>query len=795
MKIRSIALAGVIAVAGIAVPTSIVEAKPAGVTVKGTAPGASKVFLLTGSGRSYRATAEASGAFTITGVPAAAVANATLQFTDATSKYLGTAVFRVVKSGKFWKAIVGLKAMKRGTLNVGALSYKDGWYKAAKPVGAGTAGVRAVDRSGKPQGAGRAGRVKLVKASVATMSTLQKLAATTCPDGSPKDPKLNGNNPGQDLDCDSVPNTIDVDDNGNGSLDILDQSTNDREDKNNYTASIATYSDMRGTMASKLNTNAPGATIASLTTNISKLLSGTDSTGGNFQMAIFLGDWALQGPAGEMPDWVYIECPGIKWCDAATGTAKIYGNSEMGEVPGASALIDGKLWNTFASQNFSQPGYPKSTLAFYNGLYKFTQNKQNRWAAFLMPSYTAADVLNVVRANDVLVLHSITGTNDVSIPVTVSPFFVTTPYLKSATAAGVTVDNTNANFASGNIKIGDDGLLSVEFWRPQRMKLDGETGNTGDFSALTSQHGLNYGLQVTGGQVNNRMIASYPETGCAGADVNTYFSSKTLTARNPSYGPPEEDPASDFWAMNDATADDAPDNVLDLSLNLKGCITDHKPAYFAKGGDPSQAGKTVGQLLGFTWDEFISSGNNYLDMTLTGTGSPSTNGYNRSVLQFRIYSSKWSGTSNSSNSGNNTSGNNTSGNNTSGNNTSGNNTTGGGSSSGGTALTETEITMEVMSGAPTRSIQFVGISGNCASGTLNSPGSCTGKQSAETIVVIPQGTGTQMVLSGSSDGVTSATSGNANNSCVGPSGSDGRFFCYIAKGQSLKKIVWTFPSS
>jgi hypothetical protein len=286
------------------------------------------------------------------------------------------------------------------------------------------------------------------------------------------------------------------------------------------------------------------------------------------------------------------------------------------------------------------------------------------------------------------------------------------------------------------------------------------------------------------------MIASYPETGCAGADVNTYFSSKTLTARNPSYGPPEEDPASDFWAMNDATADDAPDNVLDLSLNLKGCITDHKPAYFAKGGDPSQAGKTVGQLLGFTWDEFISSGNNYLDMTLTGTGSPSTNGYNRSVLQFRIYSSKWSGTSNSSNSGNNTSGNNTSGNNTSG-----NNTTGGGSSSGGTALTETEITMEVMSGAPTRSIQFVGISGNCASGTLNSPGSCTGKQSAETIVVIPQGTGTQMVLSGSSDGVTSATSGNANNSCVGPSGSDGRFFCYIAKGQSLKKIVWTFPSS
>ena len=640
-------------VGGITAPMSIGTgaSAAAGITVKGSAPGAAKVFLMTKKGRAYRANVGASGAFTISGVPGTVLKNATLQFTDPTSKYLGTAVFRVVKSGKYWKSIVGLKAMKRGTLNVGILKKMDGWYKAAKPAGAGTAGVRARDKSGKPKGAGLAGRVKLVTAKVATMSTLQKLAATTCPDGSPKDADLNGTEPGQDLDCDSVPNTIDVDDNGNGSLDILDQSTNDRSNKENYTASIATYSGMNATMASKLNTNAPGATIASLTTNISKLLSGTDTTGGSFQLAIFLGDWSLQGPAGELPEWVYIECPGIKWCDAATGTAKIFGNSEMGEVPGASAQIDGKRWNTFASQNFSQAGFPKSTSATYNGLYKFSQNKQNRWAAFLMPNYAEADVLNVVRANDVMVLHAITGSNDVLIPVTISPFFVTTPYLKSATANGVTVDNNDANFNSGNIKIGDDGRLSIDFWRPQRMKIDGETGNSGDFSALTSQHGLNYGLQIAGGQVNSRNIAGYPETGCAGADVNRYFTSRTLSGLNPSYGPADQDPASDFWAMNDATSDGSPDNVLDLTLDLKGCVTDHKPAYFAKGGDPSQAGKTVGQILGFSWDEFISNGNNYLDLTLTGTGAPSTNGYNRSVLRFRVYSSKWSGTSNN-NSGN-----------------------------------------------------------------------------------------------------------------------------------------------
>ncbi|MFM8388746.1 MAG: hypothetical protein ACKOA5_05820, partial [Actinomycetota bacterium] len=247
MKVRSIILATVVALAGVVVPMSAVNAKAAGVTVKGIAPGAAKVFLLTKKGRAYRANVEASGVFSIAGVPGTSVKNSTLQFTDATSKYIGTAVFRVVKSGTSYKSIIGLKAIAKGTLNVGSLKAMGGWYKAAKPTAAGTAGVRAKDKSGKPKGAGLAGRVKLSTAKVASMSTLQKLAATTCPDGSPKDAELNGTEAGQDLDCDSVPNSIDVDDNGNGSLDILDQTTNDRDNKDNYTASIATYSDMRAT--------------------------------------------------------------------------------------------------------------------------------------------------------------------------------------------------------------------------------------------------------------------------------------------------------------------------------------------------------------------------------------------------------------------------------------------------------------------------------------------------------------------------------------------------------------------
>jgi hypothetical protein len=669
VKMRSVAMAVAIAVAGIAIPTSLVEAKTAGVTVQGTAPGAAKVYLLTKSGRSYRATAEASGAFSITGVPAAAVRNATLQFTDATSKYLGTAVFRVVKDGKFWKAIVGLKAMSKGTLNVGSLKAMGGWYKAAKPAVAGTAGVRARDNSGKPKGAGLAGRVKLVTAKVATMSTLQKLAATTRPDGSPKDKDLNGTEQGQDLDCDSVPNAIDVDDNGNGSLDILDQSTNDRDNKDNYTASIATYSDMSASMDSKLNINAPGTTIDQLTTNITRLLSERDASGGGFSFAVFLGDSSLIAVAKAAPDAVYIECPGIKWCDAAsgTGTALINGNSEMNEIPGASAYWQTpKDWKSFASTEFSTTAIRASETYKTNGLYKFTQNKQVRWAAFLTPNYKEKDVTQVIRANDVMILHSVAGTNDVAIPVTVSPFFVTTPYLKSATADGVKVDTANANFGKGHMKIGADGKLGIEFWRPQRMVLEGETGPAG-FEAFKSQHGLNYGIGISSARVNGQQIQPSAEVGCAGAEVDSYYKSTTLKTSTKSYGDPAEDPASDFWALKDDTADSDADNVLDLEINLKDCLTNHKPAHFST-QRPDLVGKTVSEVLNLKWSDFVSSSDNWIDLTLTGVGSPSTNGYNRSVLRFRIYPSTWNGTiASSSGSGSNNSGSNNSGSNNSGN--------------------------------------------------------------------------------------------------------------------------------
>jgi len=447
MKIRSALIASVIALAGVAVPFTGADAA-SGVTVKGSAAGAGKALLMTASGKAYKANVDGGGAFNITNVPATSVKNSTLQFIDSTGKYLGPAVLKVVKSGKYYKSILGLKAQTKGTLNVGTLKNQTGWFKAVKTTAAGTAGVRATDKTGKPKGAGLAGRVKLVRATVATMSTIHKLAATQCPDGSPKDPNINGTGLGQDLDCDSVPNSIDVDDNGNGSLDILDQKTNDSGDADNYTASIATYSDMNAPMTAKLNIHAADA--ATILTQVKSIL-GADASknvGGSFQIAVFLGEQNLTKPLGGAPTEVWVECPGIKWCDASNGTAVIHANSEM---QGNQSDIEGKKWNTFASTDFTSGKAVAGTNGKSNGFYKFGEvgNGRGRWATFVSPNYSADDVLSVVRANDVMVLHGMVNGSDVNFPVTVSPFFVTTPYIKSVTATGSTALNTTTNVSSG----------------------------------------------------------------------------------------------------------------------------------------------------------------------------------------------------------------------------------------------------------------------------------------------------------------------------------------------------------
>ncbi|MEY3588052.1 MAG: hypothetical protein RJA47_648, partial [Actinomycetota bacterium] len=503
-------------------------------------------LVLTTNGTTYYAKPGSNGKFTVK-MPASKVANSTVQMVDSSGKYLGPIILGTTKVKTKYKAITGLKKVTKGTVSLGTIAMKTGYAVSASKKAGGTNGVMAVDKSGKPKGAGNGGRVKSGGfAPVAVASIVRKMASKKCPDGSTRDTAISGTGAGQDLDCDGVPNAVDVDDNGNGSLDILDQSTNNQNDKSNYTASMSTYSEINAPMSAKLNIHASDAT--TLLASIKSILAAdAGAQTGSFSIAVYLGEQTFSRQTGSVPDGVYVECAGIKWCDPtlASSSARLQPFTEVSSILGWNSV----KWSETGPTDLSSGKAVPSATYKSNGMYKFKDNSgQGRFAAFVSPSYKGDDVLSVVRPADVLLLHAVKGGVDTVFTINVSPFFVTTPYISSATATGVNT-NTPANLASGDVAMGTDGKLALSFYRPQRLVLDGETGEQTN-GLFKSQHGLHYGIGFYLGYVNGREVRpSVGELGCGGNDAAANYTglSSTMKAESAAYG--SDEMGSDFWPV------------------------------------------------------------------------------------------------------------------------------------------------------------------------------------------------------------------------------------------------------
>jgi hypothetical protein len=168
----------------------------------------------------------------------------------------------------------------------------------------------------------------------------------------------------------------------------------------------------------------------------------------------------------------------------------------------------------------------------------------------------------------------------------------------------------------------------------------------------------------------------------------------------------------------------------------------------------------VAELMGFTWDQFASGSSNYIDFALTGTGAPSTNGYNRSTLAFRVYSPAWNGQA------------------PSGNNNSGNNNSGGGSSDSPTII---EV---LVTNGSTGQVSVSNVA-NCTS-PLSQGGSCSGAASTGTVVLDAAGGASAIQL----DTGNTAPDLVSSNACQ-RSVDQKKLTCTIASGQGNKKISVT----
>ncbi|MEY4166161.1 MAG: hypothetical protein RL419_2003 [Actinomycetota bacterium] len=659
-----IAVATVVA-AGVSVFGAPIDAA-GGVTVSGKFADAavSKVLLVASTGRTFAARASR-GSFSIAGVPASGVKNASVHAVDSSGKYLGPVVLSVAKevskkkaTGKY-KSIIGLKGVSKGKLTLGSIrGASTGWYRAGSSSAAGTAGSRAADKTGKPRGAGTAGRKVIVKgASVhkngASWGVVHAMAGTTCPDGGPLDPLFNGTKAGQDLDCDGVMNAIDVDDNGDGSLDMTDQKSTESGGKQN-TVNLMTYADFRLQQAAGVNARATTDT-AELISRIKSVLSGTSSSG-SFGISIFLQERMLTNSMEEnpalSPDGVWVECAGIKWCDTSgqfTPTAKISGFSE-----GGPSNQTGLSWSTFPSSDYSSGTGVATTVeaAKKNGLFRFKRSTgggrtDHIWGANLTPAWSGDDVLTAIRANDVLQLHVVKGGVDTVYTMTVSPFLMTVPYVKSAGT------NSTARVSAGTLQLDSSGKLPLTFYRPQRLVLEGESSSTG---SLVPQHNLNYGVTFEQLYLGNQMYRPQgSEIGCGAEDYATNYTglSSTLKGSASQYG--EMDGlANQFWPIKDDSADSAADDDLSFTLDVKNCLQTALQRTENGGKGTTPIWKSFGTSHA-TFDAFWSAFNAdqfaKLEVVLAGVGAPMTSGYNRAGVQLQLFSSAWTGSSSSGNSG------------------------------------------------------------------------------------------------------------------------------------------------
>lgn len=318
-----------------------------------------------------------------------------------------------------------------------------------------------------------------------------------------------------------------------------------------------------------------------------------------------------------------------------------------------------------------------------NGLFRFSRSigngrRDHIWGANLTPAWSGDDVFSAIRANDVLQLHVVKGGVDTVYTMTVSPFLMTVPYVKSAGT------NTAERVAAGTLQLDSTGKLPLTFYRPQRLVLEGESASGG---SLIPQHSLNYGVTFEQLYLGNQMYRPQgSEIGCGAEDYATNYTglSSTMKGSAAQYG--EQDGlANQFWPIKDDSADTAVDDDLSFTLDVKNCLQTAMQRTDNGGKGTTPIWKTFGTSHS-TFDAFWSAFNAdqfaKLEVVLAGVGAPMTSGYNRAGVQLQLYSTAWTGSS-SNNSG--SSGNNNSG--SSGSGSSGSGSSGSGSSGSGFAIT------------------------------------------------------------------------------------------------------------
>ncbi len=449
-----------------------------------------RVMALPTKGSAVVVLVNSKGSFSAS-VAKSAVNGLSLQLISKKGAYLGP----VLLYRKGLKGATRLKTTKASAISLGTVKLMSGYGMLSKPQKSSTvlaAGQVRLTAAGAPVGAGKLGLVR--KAGVARAAAgdgsgngdgggnggTGGAIGGTCTSSASAE-----SGGGGDCDQDGVPNSVDVEDNGNMSLDGVDAISA------KTSALLSVYFGLRPHFLNQTNVYA-GATSSS----INSFLGSSDQEKG-LNMSFWLPQQYIDvDKATTQPlENVWVECAsGQPWCFPGSPTAKVSGMSEFSRILPNLGEYGSMPWFAYHGSRCAS-GSPcvASGEDDPNSLVRFA-SPQNQgmpvWSAAVRPS--SANTVAQVVPGSMLSLKGRTSSGSViEQPLSVSPYFVTSPALHSYTADGVktTLDyplsGSEPGASMGNrIRVGANGKITVEFWRPQRFPLPGESGSFYDVGGL-----------------------------------------------------------------------------------------------------------------------------------------------------------------------------------------------------------------------------------------------------------------------------------------------------------------------
>ena len=491
-----------------------------------------------------------------------------IHFISSSGRYLGPVVFGTKTPPGKWTTFVVTKS----SMGLGSIKYQEtGWAKSSLKLGTGQFGklLRGAKKNGQPRGAGRLGVLAKLSASDVSM-----FAANPCP--AEADQEL-----GTDCDGDGIINVIDVDDDGDAVLDVADKSTEDFT-ATGWIPTAGTRSEVGNTGGTKvINSNIGPATIDA---DIDQMFGSADS---GFGISFFLN---LTTEDALKLDAAWIDCGAIEYCGRLTGTASTGPTSSLNNKPFNALFCEGFtnsaggcsktiLWKDFPGYIFDQSGYAKVVdkgEGIYNGMQLSSIDGNGyTWAGYMRPTL-GANALTKMKTGDpyvVKVRNKDTGTIR-EIPMALGAFFLTTPAIKALgdTSIDYTKPSPLGSYSNPYV-VGEDGIVKVTFYRPQRAAIEGTDPAGQKYMDIG---GLDYGftleadptdrsISVITRDMNERLF------GCGNQGAYTLpegFVEDTS----------KSDRGSVLWNVRDQSTDGVPsvDRAVTITLNLKTCIANQK---------------------------------------------------------------------------------------------------------------------------------------------------------------------------------------------------------------------------